>query len=76
MKVRTLLIVITMVVIGAGGKFAYDAYQDHERQKMWEMLSSPASCNTCAARKANLKRRREDSAQRALSEELDDSDVE
>jgi uncharacterized membrane protein YebE (DUF533 family) len=58
MKVRTLLIVIAVSVIGAGGKLAYDTYLEHEQQKIQATQSPAASCSSCAAHKADLKRLR------------------
>jgi cytochrome c556 len=37
MKLRSLSIVIAFLAIGAGGKFAYDAYREHERQERLEV---------------------------------------
>ncbi len=68
MKLRSLLIVIAFLAIGAGGKFAYDAYREHERQKRLEALPAGASCSLCPAGKADhLKRMREYDAQRSAS---------
>ena len=75
MKARTLMIVISVFVIGAGGNFAHDAYQEHERQKMREALSSRVNCSSCAVHKADLKRLREYNAQRSLLEEPADPTV-
>ena len=68
MKARILLIVTAVFVIGAGGQLAYDAYQEHERQKMGEPLSSRVNCGACTAHKADLKSLREYNAQRSLLE--------
>jgi hypothetical protein len=76
MKVRTLLIVIAVFVIGAGGKFAYDAYREHERQELLESLPPYSSCSTCAAHKADLKRLREYLKEHPLREEPTAPDVE
>jgi uncharacterized membrane protein YebE (DUF533 family) len=76
MKVRALLVVIAMFGIGAGGMLAYDAYQEHERQKMLETLPPPANCSTCALHKADQKRLREYNAKRSLLEKSADPNVE
>ena len=76
MKVRVLLAVIAVFGIGAGGKLAYDAYQEYERQKMLESLPPPSNCSTCAAHKADLKRLREYNAKRSLLEKPADPNVE
>ena len=69
MKLRSLSIVIAFLAIGAGGKFAYDAYREHERQKRLEALPAGASCSLCPAGKADhLKRMSEYNAQRSASE--------
>jgi predicted RNase H-related nuclease YkuK (DUF458 family) len=49
-KARFLLIVIAAFVIGAGGKFAYDTYQEHERQKSLDqkVLEESLSGNNCS----------------------------
>ncbi len=69
MQVRTLLIVIAVFVIGAGGTLAYDAYQEHERKKISETLTSPVNCSNCAIHKSDLKRLREYNEQRSRLEE-------
>ena len=69
MKARILLVMIGLLVAGAGGKLAYDAYLEHERQQAWETVPLPAECDTCAAHKADVKRLREYKAQRSLLEE-------
>ncbi len=76
MKVRVLLVVIAVFGIGAGGMLAYDAYQEHERQKALEALPPPANCSTCALHKADLKRLREYNAKRSLLEKPADPSVE
>ncbi len=69
MKLRSLSIVIAFLAIGAGGKFAYDAYREHERQKRLEALPAGASCSLCPAHKADhLERVREYNAQRSANE--------
>ncbi len=69
MKRRSLSIVIAFLAIGAGGKFAYDAYREHERQERLEALPAGAGCSLCPAGKADhLKRMRESNAQRSAIE--------
>jgi hypothetical protein len=53
---------------------AYDAYQEHERQKMLETLPPPANCSTCALHKADQKRLREYNAKRSLLEKSANAD--
>jgi hypothetical protein len=52
MKLRSLSIAIAFLAIGAGGKFAYDAYREHEFQKRMEALPTGTSCNFCPPGKA------------------------
>jgi len=68
MKLRSLSIVIAFLAIGAGGKFAYDAYREHERQERLEALPTGTGCNFCPPGKAeHLARMREVSAKRSAS---------
>ncbi len=68
MKLRSLSIVIAFLAIGAGGRFAYDAYREHERQERLEALPTGASCSLCPAGKADhLERMREVNAKRSAS---------
>jgi len=54
---------------GAGGRFAYDAYREHERQERLEALPTGANCSLCPAGKADhLERMKMYNAQRAASE--------
>ena len=66
MRKRALLIVVAVFLFGAGGKLAHDAYQENERQKLLEALSTSGSCSACDLHKADLKRLREYKAQRSL----------
>ena len=66
MKLRSLSIAIAIaiaiafLVIGTGGKFAYDAYREHELQKRLEALPAGTGCNFCPPDKAeHLARMRE-----------------
>lgn len=68
MKRRTLLVVIALATIVVGGKIAYDAYRENERPKEESMPLSGAICRNCAVIKADLKRLREENAQRSLFE--------
>ncbi len=52
MKLRSLSIAIAFLVIGTGGKFAYDAYREHELQKRLEALPIGTGCNFCPPGKA------------------------
>jgi len=77
MKLRSLLIAIAFLVIGTGGKFAYDAYQEHELQERLEALSTGTGCNFCPPGKAeHLARMREANAKWSASgmEDNDDAD--
>jgi hypothetical protein len=70
MKLRSLSIAIAIafLVIGAGGKFAYDAYREHEFQKRLEALPTGTGCNFCPPDKAeHLVRMREANAKRSAS---------
>ena len=68
MKLRSLSIAIAFLVIGTGGKFAYDAYQEHQLQKRLEALPTGTSCNFCPPGKAeHLARMREVNAQQSAS---------
>ena len=68
MKLRSLSIAIAFLVIGTGGKFAYDAYREHELQKRLEALPTGTSCNFCPPGKADhLARMREVNAKRSAS---------
>ena len=68
MKLRSLSIAIAFLVIGTGGKFAYDAYREHELQKRLEALPTGTGCNFCPPGKAeHLARMREDNAKRSAS---------
>ncbi len=68
MKLRSLSIAIAFLVIGTGGKFAYDACREHEFQKRLEALPTGTGCNFCPADKAEyLARMREVSAKRSAS---------
>ncbi len=76
MKASTLLIVIALLEIGAGGKFAYDAYQDYQYQKNWEKVLLEIECSTCAAHKKELKLMMEENAKRSRLEDAADPDAE
>jgi hypothetical protein len=68
MKLRSLSIAIAFLVIGTGGKFAYDAYREHELQKRLEALPAGTGCNFCPPGKAeHLARMREVNAKRSAS---------
>jgi len=68
MKLRSLSIAIAFLAIGTGGKFAYDAYREHELQKRLEALPTGTSCNFCPPGKAeHLARMREANAKRSAS---------
>jgi hypothetical protein len=68
MKLRSLSIAIAFLVIGTGGKFAYDAYREHELQKRLEALPTGTSCNFCPPDKAeHLARMREVNTKRPAS---------
>ena len=70
MKLRSLSIAIAIafLVIGTGGKFAYDAYREHELQKRLEALPTGTGCSLCPAAKAeHLARMREVNAKRSAS---------
>jgi len=68
MKLRSLSIVIAFLVIGTGGKFAYDAYQEHELQEKLKALPTGTGCNFCPPGKAeHLVRMREVNAKRSTS---------
>ena len=69
MKIAILSIAMALVVIGAGGKLAYDARREGEIRKRLEAPSSGATCSLCSAHKADLQRLREYKAQRSLAEE-------
>jgi len=69
MKVGTLLIVITAFVIGAGAKFAYDAYQEYEQQKILEQTFSGDGCSLCDTVKEDLKLKVEENKKKNLLEE-------
>jgi thioredoxin-related protein len=71
MAVRTLLIVLTLFVVGAGGKFAYDTYQHDEQQKLLEGSVEFDTCSFCDAVKKEKTRMREViKKERDLLEEL------
>ena len=68
MKLRSLSIAIAFLVIGTGGKFAYDAYREHEFQKRLEALPTGTGCNFCPPGKAeHLAQMREVNAKRSAS---------
>jgi hypothetical protein len=70
MKLRSLSIAIALafLVIGTGGKFAYDAYWEHELQKRREALPTGTGCNFCPPGKAeHLAQMREVNAKRSAS---------
>ena len=68
MKPRSLSIAIAFLVIGTGGKFAYDAYREHELQKRLEALPTGTGCNFCPPGKAeHLARMGEVNAKRSAS---------
>jgi hypothetical protein len=68
MKLRSLSIAIAFLAIGAGGKFAYDAYREHEFQKRMEALPTGTSCNFCPPGKAeHLVRMKEANAKLSAS---------
>jgi hypothetical protein len=68
MKLRSLSIAIAFLVIGTGGKFAYDAYREHELQKRPEALPTGTGCNFCPPGKAeHLARMREVNAKGSAS---------
>ena len=52
MKLRSLLIAIAFLAIGTGGKFAYDAYREHELRKKLEIFPISTSCKSCPPDKA------------------------
>ena len=68
MKLRSLSIAIAFLVIGTGGKIAYDAYREHELQKRLEALPTGTGCNFCPPGKAeHLARMSEVNAKRSAS---------
>jgi hypothetical protein len=70
MKLRSLSIAIAIafLVIGTGGKIAYDAYREHELQKRLEASPTGTGCNFCPPGKAeHLARMREVNAKRSAS---------
>lgn len=70
MKLRSLSIAIAIafLVTGTGGKFAYDAYQEHELQKVLETLPTGTGCKFCPPGKAeHLVRMREVNTKRSAS---------
>lgn len=77
MNVSTLVMVIAAFSIGAGGKFAYDTYQEHERQKALdqkalEVSSSDENCSFCTLVKEDRKRVREEiEIKRTLEEQAE-----
>ncbi len=68
MKLRSLLIAIAFLAIGTGGKFAYDAYREHELRKKPEILPISTSCRSCPPGKAeHLARMKEVNSKRFAS---------
>jgi len=68
MKLRSLSIAIAFLVIGTGGKFAYDAYREHELQKRLEALPTGTGCRFCPPGKVeHLVRMKEVNAKRSAS---------
>ncbi len=55
MNKQTFLLV-AVVVIGLGGYWAYESYQEQKRMEAWESLLTGDDCDTCAARKASIKK--------------------
>lgn len=45
---------IAVLIIGIGGYWAYDAYQEQKRQATWDALLSGPDCDSCAARKQSM----------------------
>lgn len=54
MNVRALMIVIALIVVGAGGVLAYDLLQDGGFASKDNGDSSFTECSMCAAHKADL----------------------
>ena len=73
MAIRTLLIVLTLFVVGAGGKFVYDTYQNDDQPKPLEDVVEFETCSLCDVAKQEKTRMREEikkEKERALLEAL------
>ena len=61
------VLAILGIIIGIGGYWAFESYQEHQRMKAWESLMEGDDCDVCAARKAamgkNLEERKEKTAE-------------
>lgn len=64
------LLLVVAVVIGVGGYWAYDAYQEQQRAEAWKSLLSDTGCDACAARKASIAKKQEEREATAADEQF------
>ena len=53
---KPVVLAVLAVVIGIGGYWAFESYQERQRMKTWETLMEGDECTACSARKAALKK--------------------
>ena len=54
LKHRPFLVILALLAVGIGGNVAWQAYQDHQRDKAWESVLEGIDCSACSARKASV----------------------
>ena len=64
-----------IIILAAGGTFAYETYERQQKSKVWEELLSGSNCDTCAVRKQGIaKKQAERRAQEALNAEQSETE--
>lgn len=67
MQLRTLLIIIAVLMVGTGGKFAHDDYQEHKA--LLKQKTAGESCSFCDLVKQDKKQTRDDNLKKQALEQ-------
>ncbi len=75
LKRHPYLVLVAVLIVGIGGNFAWQAYEDHQRAEAFKVLLDGVDCSSCAARKASVaekaQQRREERARLAAGEQAE-----